>query len=122
MKIYVAGPMRGIPEHNYPAFIAATADLRAQGHEVFSPVEWDIKTHGPSGCNAGEFDLRAALAADLEWICRSADAVALLPGWENSKGAQAELATARAIGLVVVEIADGVPFPSFTDRPFGAPL
>lgn len=104
MKIYVAGPMRGIPESNYPAFIEATASLRAEGHEVFSPVEWDIEQHGPNGCHTDTFDLRKALAADLQWICLNADAVAMLPGWENSKGAKAERAAAEALGLQIIEL------------------
>lgn len=102
MKIYLAGPMRGIPESNYPAFKAASATLRSAGHEVFSPVDWDIEKHGPDGCHHATFDLREALAADLQWICLHADAIAMLPGWENSKGAKAERATAIALGLEVI--------------------
>lgn len=101
MKIYLAGPMRGIPESNYPAFRDGAANLRAAGHIVFSPVDWDVENHGANGCHSEAFDLRKALAADMEWICLEADAVALLPGWEASKGATAERATAIALGLKV---------------------
>lgn len=115
MKIYVAGPMRGIPEFNFPAFHAATARLRAEGHEVFNPAERDIEHHGvdiskgnAAGCEdlaakQHGFNLREALKDDLEFICLHADAVAVLPGWEKSKGAQAEVATAHALGLRVFD-------------------
>lgn len=113
MKIYVAGPMRGIPEFNFPAFYAAAAKLRADGHEVFNPAERDNEKHGTDisvGNVTGDesiatqqhgFNLREALGADLAWICAEADAIALLPGWENSKGAAAERATAIALGLEI---------------------
>lgn len=116
MKIYLAGPMRGIAEFNFPMFHAGTAALRAEGHEVFSPAERDIRVHGdtfsksnPTGDNAVAeedhgFNLREALADDLDWICRHADAVVLLPGWANSTGARAERATAGALGLKVFEL------------------
>lgn len=116
MKIYVAGPMRGIPEFNFPAFHAATSRLRAEGHTVFSPAERDILVTGvdiskgnATGNNAlaeqlHGFNLREALKDDLEFICLHADAVALLPGWENSKGANAERATALALGLEVFHL------------------
>jgi hypothetical protein len=111
MKIYVAGPMRGIPEFNFPAFNAAAAALRALGHWVFNPAERDNETHGTDiskGNLTGDeaqatkdhgFNLRDALGDDLAFICKHADAIALLPGWERSKGANAEKATAEALGL-----------------------
>ena len=114
MKIYIAGPMRGIPEFNFPAFYAAAAKLRAEGHEVFSPAETDNEVHGKDiskGNMAGDeelaakehgFNLRDALGRDLAYICAEADAVALLPGWENSKGANAERAAAIALGLEIM--------------------
>lgn len=116
MKIYVAGPMRGIPEFNFPAFHAAAALLRSQGHEVFSPAEADNERHGKDiskGNISGDetvaakehgFNLREALGHDLAYICTHADAVALLPGWENSKGANAERAAAVALGLEIIEL------------------
>lgn len=114
-QVYLAGPMTGIPHFNYPAFHAAAAELRAQGHTVFNPAEHDIEMFGkdisnPEGCAVQAafehgFDRRAALKADLAWICDHADTIALLPGWERSSGANAERALAKALGLVIVEIA-----------------
>ncbi len=112
-KIYLAGPRRGYVEFNFPAFHAAAAKLRAEGHEVFSPAERDMERHGTDiskGNADGDeskaavehgFDLRVALGEDLAWICAHAEAIALLPGWRNSKGAVAEWATALALGLEV---------------------
>lgn len=115
MKVYLAGPMRGYPEFNFPAFHAAAAKLRAEGHTVFSPAERDIERHGGVDISKGNttgdeqkaarehgFNLRVALAEDMAWICSEADAIALLPGWAHSKGAVAEYSTARALGLEVI--------------------
>jgi hypothetical protein len=114
MRIYLAGPMRGIPEFNFPAFHKAAEYLRSLGHEVFSPAEKDNERHGAdisAGNLTGDeaeaakkygFNLREALGVDLAWICAHAEAVAVLPGWENSKGAKAEKATAEALGLEIM--------------------
>lgn len=116
MKLYLAGPMRGIPYFNYPAFKDAASRLRADGHYVFSPAERDVErlgvdisTNNVQGSNGQAeseygFNLREALNDDLAFICLHADGIALLPGWQNSKGANAELATAQALGLEIIEL------------------
>jgi hypothetical protein len=116
MKIYVAGPMRGIPEFNFPAFKKASEYLRSIGHEVFNPAERDNERHGTDigkGNATGDeaqaakehgFNLREALGDDLAWICSEAEGIALLPGWRNSKGAMAEYHTAIALGLIVFKM------------------
>lgn len=116
-RIYIAGPMRGIPEFNFPRFHAVTQAFRANGHEVFSPAERDSERHGGVNIAAGNkagcieqattmhgFSLRDALNDDLHYICTRAEVVALLPGWEKSDGAQAEWRTAIALKPVGVEI------------------
>ena len=52
-RIYLAGPMSGIAEFNFPAFNEAAANLRAQGHTVFSPAERDIERHGGVDISVG---------------------------------------------------------------------
>lgn len=113
MNIYVAGPMRGRKDFNFPAFEAAAMSLRSLGHIVFSPAERDLQRHGDifksengveSDIRAQGFSLREALAADMAWITSRADAIALLPGWENSKGATAEAYLGFALGLRVMAL------------------
>jgi hypothetical protein len=108
MRIYLAGPMRGIPNFNFPAFDYAAAQLRRDGHVVFSPAERDRAAYGPEVENNPTGDENKAppgctindcMRADTQWICDHADAIALLPGWENSSGAAAELALGKALGL-----------------------
>lgn len=41
IRVYLAGPMSGIPRFNFPAFFAAAAVLRSQGFDVVSPAETD---------------------------------------------------------------------------------
>lgn len=119
MKIYLAGPMRGYPEFNFPAFRAAAAQLRAEGHTVFNPAERDTERHGTDiskGNKTGSiaeaeathgFSLRVALGEDLDWICEHAEGIALLPGWEKSSGANAEWATAKALDLNILYLGKG---------------
>ena len=113
MKIYLAGPMRGYPEFNAGAFSEAARQLRAEGHEVFSPAEQSVKLFGDavrknasgdeSKMGGDEMTIsRTVFHLDLTWICLQADAIAMLPNWQASRGATAEHATAVALGLQVL--------------------
>ncbi len=118
-KIYIAGPMSGIPEFNYPAFHKAADQLREAGWIVYSPADIDTLYHGvdiSKGNATGSiaqaaaehgFSRKLALQRDLETICwcddhKGVDAIAMLPGWETSTGAALEHAAAKALGLSVL--------------------
>ena len=38
-RIYLAGPMTGLPDHNFPAFRAAAEGLQQAGWEVVNPAD-----------------------------------------------------------------------------------
>lgn len=104
MKLYLAGPMRGYPLFNFPAFDEAASRLRSELHEVVSPAEMDLDMGlDPSIANTdaeAEFDVADALRRDFEVILR-VDAVVLLSGWEQSTGARAERFVAETTGKQV---------------------
>lgn len=106
-QVYLAGPMRNYVKFNFPAFADATAKLRAKGYKVFSPAEHDLsKGFDPEGSDYPEGRIRHIMLDDLVWICQYADMVVVLPGWEKSKGALAEVHTAWSIGVPVHELED----------------
>lgn len=134
MRIYCSGPITGVPDHNRAAFDAAAKRLRAQGHFVINPHRISAlfgtaeelacsfyalyELEKPQNAYTTMSDLdkamnedcaylsRAVMDADLAAV-RSCDAIYLLRGWENSRGAKKELAEAIKCGLkVMLEGAD----------------
>lgn len=100
MKIYLAGPMSIVPETlNFPAFFETAKRLENEGHQVFNPAQADLDKWGDLETVKREANYRDCLETDMIYICREAEAIAFLPGWEQSKGCLAEWATAKAIGL-----------------------
>lgn len=90
MKLYLAGPMSGYDDLNYPAFNTAAAELREAGHQVINPSEnWN-----PSGL--WDEWLRISLRQVL-----SVEAIAVLPDWEESKGARLEVHVAKELGMAI---------------------
>lgn len=91
MKIYIAGPMSNLPEYNLPAFAAAAEQLLAAGHDPVNP--------GHRGVIDG-YTWRDYMRDGLSLLL-TCEAVALLAGWEASKGAQLEVRVAEALALPV---------------------
>lgn len=91
MKIYIAGPMTGLPDFNYPAFNTAAAALRDAGHQVENPAE-----NPDPACKSWAGYMRMALAQLV-----TCEAIFLLKGWENSKGARIEHDIARELGIAL---------------------
>lgn len=91
-RVYLSGAMSGIPDNNFPAFHAWAKRLRANGFDVVSPAEIE------------ESDTwEGYLRTDLRELC-TCEAIALIPGWENSKGAHLELHVAHRLGLKVMHL------------------
>lgn len=96
MRIYLSGPMTGLPDLNFPAFHAAAARLRARGLEVVNPAEINPE----SGMS-----WEACMRADIKALC-DCEALAMLPGWERSKGAHLEVHIAHRLGMQIRALAD----------------
>ena len=111
---YLAGPMRGFEEFNFPTFHAAAANLRKYGWDVWSPAERDedddaaIREHAArraSGDWSEALPFSYYMAFDLKAVCERS-AVVCLPGWEKSQGARLEAMTAVEIGHPVWQMDD----------------
>lgn len=119
MKIYVAGPMTGLPQFNFPAFYSAANALRAQGFEVTSPAETDSPAVQQIALASEDGNMGALasatgeswgdlLAADVKLIADTGiEAIYTLPGWPRSRGARLETFIARALCGLPVHRLDG---------------
>ncbi|WP_081036538.1 DUF4406 domain-containing protein [Pseudomonas corrugata] len=95
-RLYLAGPMTGFEDFNFPAFNMMAAELRARGYVVENPAEHGV-VEGADWADYMAYDLtRLGLCGQ----------VAVLPGWENSKGARLEVHIARELGMRVVNAHD----------------
>ncbi len=92
MRIYVAGPMTGLPGLNFPAFHEAARALRAEGHDVVNPAE--INPDPSAGW-------LSCMRADIRELV-TCDAIYLLQGWENSRGARLEARIAEGLGFQMI--------------------
>jgi hypothetical protein len=90
MRVYISGPMTGIPDYNRDAFMGAEKILLERGHSVVNP--WTLG----EVMGWGHFDyMRRDIVAMSECY-----GIYMLPGWLRSRGARAEWVVARlAFGM-----------------------
>lgn len=96
-RIYISGPMTGLPGLNFGAFHLTARQLRALGYEVVNPAEKQSESE--------ELSWEEYLKQDLQQML-TCDTIALLPGWQASKGAHLELHVAHRLGMTVVDVAE----------------
>lgn len=111
MKLYIAGPITGMKDWNFPAFFEAEAELENLGYSVINPVRSDGNTVEEALATVGtlenptekwEFYLRR----DLKQLLNCAGIV-LLPGWQKSKGARLEVHIAKQLKMSLFILRDG---------------
>jgi hypothetical protein len=113
MKVYILGPMSGVPYFNFPAFDAAKDNLLSAGHEPINPADinrefgfdamdcppdtdWHVLPQG--------MDVLEVIQRDVKAILFDAEGYAALPGWERSTGARAERALCEWLGLEEIKL------------------
>lgn len=103
-RVYIAGPMTGLPDLNFPAFHAAAALYRSRGCVVINPAE--ICETDPAAVvklTKAEYleHWRKCMRKDVAEML-TCDMVVMLGGWTMSRGATLEHHLACALGLAIV--------------------
>lgn len=104
-RVYIAGPMTGYADLNFPAFNAKAAKLRALGYVVINPAE--INDENPADALTMTSEELAAhwqkcMRADITALL-TCDRIVMLDGWTRSRGATLEHHVAKALGMPVSE-------------------
>ena len=103
---YIAGPMRGIENYNYPMFDKASTYLRDKfpDEKVISPADEDRhaglvdESAGGDVALTADFNIEQVLRKDLLMVM-SSNHILLLPGWSQSRGARVEAMAAANTGV-----------------------
>jgi Domain of unknown function (DUF4406) len=90
-KVYISGPMTGLPYLNRPRFESAAGKV----------TEFGLTPVNPHNLCDPSWDWQKCMRADIAALC-DCDAIFLLRGWEMSNGAQLELNVAHRLGLRIL--------------------
>jgi hypothetical protein len=93
--VYICGPMRSMPQLNHPAFFEAEEVLKKKGHNVINPARMDQELGlDPHNSQMDSKFIEDCARRDIDAVFEC-DELVLLPNWEKSKGAKAEIAVAQ---------------------------
>ena len=101
MRIYISGPITGVD--NYREKFDAFADIiRSKGHEVVNPCDMD-NILSPATTTWEQY-----MIADLG-LLRCCDAIFLMPGWKESRGAAVEYHEATRLRMLIYNSIEQIP-------------
>lgn len=104
-SVYISGPMSGFENKNFDEFFKVENQLSNKGLNTINPAKINIE-HGlcdRQGADIIPNSIRDFYNNDFNKLINDAEAITMLPGWLNSKGAKAELFVALGLGLDVVD-------------------
>jgi len=111
MRVYIAGKMTGQPFYGYKRFMLAKRWWESYGHEVSTPFEANSRVwwrhHGRAfdpyqdRCDWGDPLMKEMFTEDVAELLVS-DAIAVLGGWEESRGTRLEVRIAEQFGIPVI--------------------
>ena len=121
-QTYLAGPMTGHPQFNYPLFLRVAEELREKGWDIHNPVEMDDPEVREAAMQSedGKLDEDSRIAGhswgqilgkDIEFLSDRCDSIVLLPGWALSRGARLEAYCAVNNGFRVYQYSEKVTTP-----------
>ena len=95
-RIYIAGPMTGKPDLNQEAFNQAADYFASKDFSFFNPSHCAFMNGWDEGTS---LSVIAPVLLNTLMLCTH---IYMLRGWEQSKGATAEHAVAKWIGLEII--------------------
>lgn len=111
-RLYVAGPMTGIPLYNYPAFETAREKYTARGYDVQTPFDCNSRVWerhygkpfnpGVDKCDYGDPLLLEMMDEDIR-TCIHAHTIVFLEGWIRSRGGRMECVIAHTAGKKLID-------------------
>lgn len=108
VKLYLSGPMSNQPDNNVREFAVHARNLRLKKFEVWNPAETEINVGQPwAHC----------LKNDIQHLLQC-DGIAVMDGWQMSKGAKLEVYVALAVGMPVYDAATGHKIYLCSDEPY----
>lgn len=115
-RVFLSGPMTGIPHYNVDGFAVANAICKEHGaRHVYNPAQQWLRESTEEGATKVHADYMRDCVHELtrEDFGRQHlpfapyyDLVVLLPGWAESDGSRIEYTVARACGIPTVDLCD----------------
>lgn len=100
-ELFISGPISGVPDYGMN-FGRASKELVDAGYEIMTPVN-----NRPWVVDEDEALWTSYMRASLRQLLRC-HGVALLEGWQYSRGAQVEKALADSLGIPVKTVSEWV--------------